>query len=329
MSLPVYFAPMEGVTDFVYRRVHHARFAGVSKYFIPFVSPTQDLCLTNRERRDVSPENNAGIPAVPQVLTKRADHFLWAAQLLADMGYDEVNLNVGCPSGTVTGKGKGAGLLLDLPALEAMLDDVFAHSPLPVSIKTRIGFIDPIEFERILELYARYPVRELTVHPRTRMEYYRGQPHRDVYAAAAADARLPLVYNGDLFTPEDCRALEAAVPSRALMIGRGLLANPALAREYAGGARITSEELAAYVDDLTRAYAQYHPSNVVLGRMREVLKNIVCCYADAEKPKKAIRKASSLDALTDAAQRLFETCALRENPGFIPENRHMHSTTSF
>ena len=111
MSLPVYFAPLEGVTDAVYRRVHHAHFSGIDKYFIPFISPTQNLVLTPRERNNVSPEVNQGLCVVPQVLTKKADHFLWAAQLLHDMGYEEINLNVGCPSGTVTSKGKGAGML--------------------------------------------------------------------------------------------------------------------------------------------------------------------------------------------------------------------------
>lgn len=329
MSLPVYLAPMEGVTDHVYRRVHHAHFTGVHKYFIPFVSPTQDLCLTGRERRDISPENNTGLFAVPQVLTKRGDHFLWAAQILADLGYEEVNLNVGCPSGTVTGKGKGAGLLLDLPSLETMLDDIYTHAPLKVSIKTRIGFTDPMEFDRVLSLYSQYPVHELIIHPRTRMEYYRGQPHREAYAAALASTQLPLVYNGDLFTPADCRLLEQDMPSSALMIGRGLLANPALAREYADGAKITIAELSGFVDDLTRAYGEVHPKNVVLGRMREVLKNIVCCFEDADKAKKSIRKAGSLPALEEAAERLFTQYALRSDPGFIPENRHMHSTTSF
>ena len=124
MQQPIYFAPMEGVTDAVYRRVHHAHFGGVDKYFIPFISPTQNLVLTPRERNNVSPEVNAGMRVVPQVLTKKADHFLWAAQLLYDMGYEEINLNVGCPSGTVTAKGKGAGMLLDPDALDRFLDEV-------------------------------------------------------------------------------------------------------------------------------------------------------------------------------------------------------------
>ena len=104
MALPIEFAPLEGVTDAIYRRTHHARFSGISKYFIPFISPTQNLRFTARELSAISPERNAGLFAVPQVLTKDAGHFLWAAQALFDMGYGEVNLNAGCPSGTVTGK---------------------------------------------------------------------------------------------------------------------------------------------------------------------------------------------------------------------------------
>lgn len=141
--------------------------------------------------------------------------------------------------------------------------------------------------------------------------------HRDVYAAAEASARMPLVYNGDLFTPESCRALERAhAKTRALMLGRGMLANPALAQTYAGGAPLTRETLRAFHDDLMRAYQDAYPASVVLGRMREVAKNIACCFEDAEKPLKAARKAGTLAAYQDAVTRLFEDYALSANPCF-------------
>ena len=317
MSLPVYFAPLEGVTDTVYRQVHHAHFTGPVKYFIPFISPTQNLVLTPRERKNVDPQANAGLHAVPQVLTKNAAHFLWAANLLHDLGYEEVNLNAGCPSGTVTAKGKGAGLLQRPQELAWFLDEIFAHAPVRVSVKTRIGFSSPDEFGALLELYNRYPVHELIIHPRTREEYYTGSVHRDVYAAAEAGARMPLVYNGDLFTPDGCRAFEQAHPAtRALMLGRGMLANPALAQTYAGGAPLSKATLRAFHDDLLRAYQDAYPASVVLGRMREVAKNIACCFEGAEKPLKAARKANSLSAYQDAVTRLFEDYALSANPCF-------------
>ena len=317
MSLPVYFAPLEGVTDTVYRQVHHAHFSGPVKYFIPFISPTQNLVLTPRERKNVDPQANAGFYAVPQVLTKNAGHFIWAANLLHDLGYEEINLNAGCPSGTVTAKGKGAGLLQRPQELSWLLDKIFARTPVRVSVKTRIGFSSPEEFDALLEIYSRYPIHELIIHPRTREEYYKGAVHRDVYAAAEARTRLPLVYNGDLFTSQACRALEQAHPkTRALMLGRGMLANPALAQTYAGGAPLSRETLRAFHDDLLRAYQEAYPSSVVLGRMREVAKNIACCFEGAEKPLKAARKASSMAAYQDAVTRLFEDYALSANPCF-------------
>ncbi len=320
MPLAIYAAPLEGVTDAVFRRVHSAHFSGVAKYFIPFISPTQNLCLTSRDLSAVAPEQNAGLYAVPQVLTRNADHFLWAARTLFDLGYGEINLNAGCPSGTVTAKGKGAGMLADVSTLAFFLDDIYAKAPLKVSIKTRIGYTSTEEFGRILELYGRYPVHELIIHPRTRGEFYKGKPHRDIYAQALKDTSLPLVYNGDLFTAADCRAFETVFPgTRALMTGRGLIANPALAQEYGGAEPLSRAALRAFVEDLLRAYLERYPAHVAVGRMREVMKHVTCCFEDASKVAKAIRKADKLPAYTDAVARLFDSCALCAQPGFLPE----------
>jgi len=320
MSLSVFFAPLEGVTDSAYRRVHHAHFSGISTYFIPFISPTQTLTLTTRELSNVSPEYNTGVPVVPQVLTRNADHFLWAARQLYDMGHEEVNLNTGCPSGTVTAKGKGAGMLAHVPELEIFLDEVFSRSPMPVSIKTRIGYAAPEEFERLLELFSHYPVKRLIIHPRTRNEFYSGAPHKDIYAHALKNTRLPLVYNGDLFTADACRNFEHDYPGTcALMLGRGLLANPALAQEYAGGEALTRSALRAFHDDLLAEYLQRYPKNVVVARLREVMKNIACSFDNHAKPLKAVRKASSLAQYEDAVMRLFDECPLSATPQFIPE----------
>ncbi len=317
--MTIYFAPLEGVTDAVFRRMHHAQFSGVSKYFIPFISPTQNLCFTNRDLSAIAPERNEGVPVVPQVLTKHAAHFIWAANELADMGYTEVNLNAGCPSGTVTAKGKGAGMLADLPALERFLDEVFEKTPLPVSIKTRVGFTSPSEFERICELLIRYPFCEIILHPRTRKEFYKGIPHRDLYSTLLASSSCPIVYNGDLFSCEDCRQLNADFPgTHAVMLGRGLIANPALAQTLSGGSTLTLSMLQNFYEGLLDAYKAIYPPHVVLGRMREIMAHMVCCFESPEKPKKAIRKASTLDAFESAVNTLFLTHLLCENPMFTP-----------
>ena len=158
------FAPMEGVTDVVFRRAHFEMFGGVDRYFLPFISPTSHLTFSRREQEGVSPLLNRGIPVVPQILTRDASLFLQTARLLADAGYEEVNLNLGCPSGTVTAKGKGSGFLRDLDGLRAFLDEVFEGASVSVSIKTRIGYESADEWPGLYALFRGYPLKELIVH---------------------------------------------------------------------------------------------------------------------------------------------------------------------
>ena len=315
----IYHAPLEGVTDAIYRRVHHECFGGIAKYYIPFICPTMHMVFTPREKRAISRENNAGVPAVPQVLTKNAEHFIWAANSMRDEGYGEINLNIGCPSGTVTAKGKGAGMLRDPDALRAFLDEIFARSPICISIKTRVGYATPDEWPRLLEIFSDYPVHELIVHPRTREEFYTGTPRRELFRDALAEYRAPLVYNGDLVSADQCRAFMQSCPgTAALMLGRGLITNPAVARELNGGAALTPGALRSFHDRLYSAYAAQLPKNAVLGRMHEIMQYIACGFEDCAKALKAIRKATTPAAYEDAAARLFNDYKMCESPCFHP-----------
>lgn len=308
-------APLESLTDAVFRRVHHQLFGGVEKYYIPFVSPTSHHCFSPRERRDIAPENNEGVPVVPQIMTRYPEHFLWAAQEMQARGYDEVNLNIGCPSGTVTAKGKGAGMLREPEALRAFLDEIFAHSPLPISIKTRIGFAAPEEWDTLLDILQQYPMKELIIHPRLRVQFYKG----DVYPEAfrlAAQAGLPLVYNGDLFDLPACQALQADYPLMPMMLGRGLLANPALPRQLRGGAALTVEEIARYHDALEQEYSRIFPKDQVHCKMRGLMKHVACCFERPEKMMKLIAKTNPY-TYHAAVEKLLQA-PLREAPGFVP-----------
>ena len=308
-------APLESLTDAVFRRVHHQLFGCVEKYYIPFVSPTSHHCFSPRERRDIAPENNAGVPVVPQIMTRYPEHFLWAAQEMQARGYDEVNLNIGCPSGTVTAKGKGAGMLREPEALRAFLDEIFTHSPLPISIKTRIGFAAPEEWDALLGILRQYPMKELIIHPRLRVQFYKG----DVYPEAfrqAAQAGLPLVYNGDLFDLPACQALQADYPLMPMMLGRGLLANPALPRQLGGGAALTVEEIARYHDALEQEYSRIFPKDQVHCKMRGLMKHVACCFERPEKMMKLIAKTNPY-TYHAAVEKLLQA-PLREAPGFVP-----------
>lgn len=288
-------APMEGVTGAVFRTAHHRLFGGVDRYFMPFITPTSDPKFTPRQLRELAPANNAGLCAVPQLLTKSADDFLWAARALAEMGYSEVNLNLGCPSGTVVAKGKGAGFLAHPEALGRFLDAVFAAAPLSISVKTRLGMQDPAEFDRLLSIFNQYPIAQLIVHPRVRTDFYRGRADQAAFAAALAQSRNPVCYNGDLFTPADCRDAAARFPSAAgLMLGRGLVADPALARKAQGGPPAGRDEMQAFHDALYAGYcAAFGNERNAVMRMKELWSYQIHLFQHSEKYGKQLRKAAT------------------------------------
>lgn len=330
-----YFAPMEGVTGYIFRRTHHSFFAGIDKYYTPFVVAGYTHHLKNREIADVAPEHNTGVPTVPQVLANKAEDFLWAAQYLADLGYQEVNLNLGCPVGTVTAKSKGSGFLQHPDELDLFLENVFNAVNVPVSIKTRIGYTSPDEAAELLAIYNQYPIHELTVHPRTRQEFYNGTPHLEVMDALIRDARIPLVYNGNVCTSHDGDLIANRYPAIAgMMIGRGLLADPALVRRLQGGPAATKEELRSYHQGLLHAYedvyASYTPSKkggevigmpaelALINRMKEIWVYLSASYQNPDKYLKLIRKARTLVEYRAAVRMLMNNCALAEPADGLP-----------
>ena len=303
-------APMEGITGHVFRRVHAECFGALDKYYTPFLPPPRvGKHFGGKAAREIDPANNEGLNVVPQLMTKNADEFVWAAQVLADMGYREVNLNLGCPSGTVVSKGKGSGFLCYPEELEAFLLDVCARSPLPVSVKTRLGLENDAEYGRLLDMYRRVPLAELIVHPRVRNDHYKGKPRWEPYGETLARAPFPVAYNGDIFGLKDMDALVAAYPAtRHVMLGRGLLANPALARQIKGGPAATAHELRAFHDKLFEAYAEEMGGNAVF-RMKEWWFYAKCAFSDPLTVHKMVRKTKKVDEYRSAVERVF-----REQP---------------
>lgn len=291
--LKVEFAPMEGVTSVWYRKAHCRWFGGVERYYTPFLSPTQDHVFPKRELREIDPAGNEGVPLVPQLLTRRGSDFLWAAKALADMGYSEVNLNLGCPSGTVTAKGKGAGFLAQPQELDEFLEEIFSGCPIAISVKTRLGISDPKEFEPILEIYNRYPIKELIIHPRVQRDQYKNYPRREVFRAAAAVSRAPVCYNGDLYTVAAVDEFQRDCPGvEQVMLGRGLIGDPALARKLAGGPAASKEELKGFLAEVYEGYARgFGSRHSAMLRMKELWCYLICLFRDGAKYGKAIRKA--------------------------------------
>lgn len=311
------FAPMEGITGSLYRRTHAQHFPGLDRYYIPFLEPREGKLFDGHDKRECDPEENRGIPVVPQLLTNRADRFLEGTRQLADLGYSEVNLNLGCPARTVVTRGRGSGLLADPDRLETLLDEIFARSPLPISIKTRLGINSPEEFPTLLALYRNYPLTELIVHARVQQDQYTGPARWDAFRLALKDAPWPVCCNGDLRSPAALQAFQRAFPQAdRVMLGRGLVANPALVREACTGQALTREELAAFHADL---YAQYQArlsgNHSVLCWMKELWFYWSCLFPQETKAYKAIRKARQRVDYEEAVRRMLEG-TLSTEPGY-------------
>ena len=308
--MKIYFAPLEGITGYIQRQTFNKYFGEVDKYFIPFIQPKQHGHFMSREKKDMAPENNAGLPSIPQLLTNSAHDFLLTIEKLQELGYKEANLNLGCPSRTVVSKGRGSGQLADLEALECFLTEIFEKVQMDVSIKTRIGVTDPAEFEKILPVFQKFPLKELIIHPRVQKEMYTGTPHKDVFAAAMAVKEFPICYNGDIFRKADYDQLMQQFPNLdRIMIGRGLLQNPALAREIQGGDPLSKEEVRAYHDELYDRYREvmFGEKNLLF-KMKEFWVYQIESFDDTIKAAKKIRKSQRIYQYEEAINELFEKC---------------------
>ena len=309
------FAPLDGITRSVFRRVWARRFGGADRIFVPFFSPTHQHVITPRDLREITREGAEDLPLVPQVMSCLAPDFLWAAEVLGDMGYPEVNLNLGCPSGTVTAKGKGSGFLARPEDLDAFFDQVFSQVHLPVSVKTRLGYQTPEEFPRLLEIFNRYPIACLTIHARVRPEKYKGPLHLDVFEAALRESRNPVCYNGDLQTVDGVGEIERRFPAaEAVMIGRGGVADPALFRKLRGGSAATREELQSFTRELYQEYqAFYGQVGTAAQRMREVWFYLIHLFEDADRLNRPMRRFRTPGEYEAAEAAIFRELPLRQD----------------
>ena len=304
----IYFAPLEGLTDQTYRALHHKYFPGVDRYYTPFFSPTVHRALTPRESRELPQADPSAAVVIPQLLTKVAEDFSWMAAVCRDLGYREVNLNLGCPSGTVTAKGKGSGMLRDPEALDSFLEKIFENAALPISIKTRIGFSDPGEWVRLLEIYNRYPICELTVHPRVRTAFYAGDVDMDAFSYAAENAKMKLCYNGDIRSLQEAEAICKRFPTvDSVMIGRGLIADPGM---VSGGTDL--KILEQFYRELTDAYVEnFGGARNAMFRMKEHWGMLQKSFDGGEKLFKALRKTTDLAEYKSITAQIFSTLSLK------------------
>ena len=305
ITMQYYFAPLEGLTDSIYRKLHHTYFPGIDRYYTPFLSPTVHRALTAREARELPIASDRGFTEIPQLLTKNPEDFTWMAMQCRDRGYTEVNLNLGCPSGTVTAKKKGSGMLEDLDALDAFLDSVFRLSPIPISIKTRLGLHSTDEFPGILDVFNRYPICELTIHPRLRDGFYTTPIDMTAFSYAVENSKNPVCFNGNLCSKAKIEALQKTFPGvTSVMLGRGLIGNPGMLSDC----KTSRENLKNFHDSLLETYlSEFGDARNAMFRLKEHWRYWFCLFEDAEKLQKRIRKTTDIQEYRQITAQIFET----------------------
>lgn len=310
-----YFAPMEGINGYVYRNVHKKFFPGVDKYFMPFVVANQTYRFKTKEKKDIAPENNREIAVVPQIMANKAEEFIWAAEELKKLGYEEINLNLGCPMATVVNKKKGSGFLAYPEELDAFLDHVFEkleEQKMKLSIKTRLGRDSVEEADRLIEIYNRYPLSELIIHPRIQKDFYKKEPHLDVFERIAKQSVHPVCYNGNLFCKEDFYRFQEQFPDiDAVMFGRGLVANPGLVREIKEQRALSAQELQTFQNAVYEAYGSTTLGETnTLFKMKELWAYMGQMFGDSDRLVRKIRKARNRSEYETAVRNLFASCEL-------------------
>ncbi len=321
----LYFAPLEGITGYLYRNAFHEFFGeGVAKYFTPFIAVSQNGLTKSKETTDISPENNKSLTVVPQLLGNNGKEAAGYVRRLAELGYEEVNLNIGCPYQTVVSKKKGAGLLAEPEILERFLSEVYESGKddsIRISVKTRIGMESAEEFWPLLEIYNKYPISELIVHPRVRADFYKGHPHMSAFEIALKESKAPVCYNGDIFTLEDYHRFEENYPEvERIMLGRGPLTNPGLIKQITTGEQLSKENLKDFHERIYQDYRKVMSGDKnTLFKMKELWNYMQFLFDNREKYIKKIRKAKNSTEYESAVRELFTECAFRPDAGFEAE----------
>lgn len=302
-----YFAPLEGLTGYVYRNAHHAFFDHVDKYFSPFIVANQSDRFSTRELNDILPENNQGIVLIPQLLTSQAADFIHTARKLDQLGYSEINLNLGCPSGTVVSKNRGSGFLSKREELDVFLDEIFTQATTKISVKTRIGKDHPEEFYELIQIFNKYPMEELIIHPRIQKDFYKNTPNLKIFGEALGLSKNPVCYNGDLFTVRDYEAFTAAFSDvDMVMLGRGLITNPGMIGDILKEPRLNKNLLKDFHDRLYEDYkCVLSGDKNVLYKMKELWLYMILLFSDHHKYAKKIKKAERLSDYDEAVACLF------------------------
>jgi tRNA-dihydrouridine synthase B len=307
----LYMAPLQGVTDALFRNTFHRHFGGLDAAIAPFINPQRHSCFKEKWLADVLPENNPELPIIPQLLHTNAQDFLAVAGKLQDLGYAHINWNLGCPVRMVARKKRGSGLLPYPEMIIAVLEEILPKLTARLSIKTRLGYFSPSEILTLLPQLDAFPLQEIIIHARLGKQLYSGQVNLDTFALCRQHSHHELVYNGDITDISIFQALTERFPwVRRWMIGRGVLADPFLANSLRGNITPSPGRLPRLKEfhaDLYQGYRRrFSGPGHLLGRMKQLWLYLITSFPQKQKLLKKITKAQTERDYLQAVEQLWE-----------------------
>lgn len=303
-----YLAPLEGVTNLYVRRLLDKYFTGIDKYYIPFLNPTS-YSIKSKEIKEIDPQNNKVSPkVVPQIISKDSSNTIWLIKELERLGYDEVNLNFGCPSKTVTPKGKGAGMLRDLEYLDKYLNDVFSNTNIKISIKMRLGLHDTSNFFEVIKILNKYNVYELIIHPRIANDFYKGNLRLDMLDNLDKLTKIDIIYNGECNSHEDIEYIKNRFPYvKGIMMGRGFLYRPFIFNPDTSISTIR-ELVKGFYFSLEKENIEVFGWGTSKLFLKQILSYLIKSFDVDKKLLKKLFKANTEEELNSCALKIFNEC---------------------
>jgi tRNA-dihydrouridine synthase B len=312
-TIKVYQAPLQGFTDFDFRRALAESFGGIDKFFIPYLSFGKGREIKKSQLREVFPENNRSLPVVPQVLFSDQVELFDLITILIDYGYQEINLNLGCPYPMATNRGRGSAWLEKPEVLNEILQQLYEKCfPVKFSVKMRAGITNDQNFKSVLEVLNQFQLEEVIFHPRTASQMYDGKANPQLFAEAISQVKHPLVYNGDIFSVADLQELKKLLPEQnSWMIGRGLLTNPALAAQLKDEVfepKALWIKMREFHDQLLEAYsARLQGDGHIVMKMSQFWTYFSESFENPHKAMKLVKKSSSLLKYNAAVTEIFRS----------------------
>ena len=308
--------PFQGITDAPFRNVFKRHFRGIDKFYTPFFTGIhKEDHAKNLQGEEIDPCCNDVDTLTPQILSTDAEEILRFAKQCKELGYKEINLNMGCPFPRVANKKRGCGLLPYPEKVETMLDRVFEEIDMKFSVKCRLGYFSPEEINAIIPIFNRFPLSELIIHPRIGKQLYKGEADVERFKALIPFINASLVYNGDIFSVGSFERINEAVqPVNDFMLGRGILTNPFLAEQIKGKDvpedktnRLHNYLLDLYEDRLRHAGG----SPKVLGRMKELWSYLMNSFEEPQVVWRKIKKINALKEYEEAVETAFKEIAIK------------------